>query len=386
MSGLEDRLRDAYRDEAGAVTPESILGLGAAIAAQSPPPARSGRAQKWSRWLAPLAAAAAVALIVVAAAVAIPHGTGRPQATPGAPPRFLIDDSTGVSPLAVRNATTGALVARVTVPPGYPEGNSRTYINAVATGNGRDYLVAEYANPCRSWIYRFSLDNAGQPSALTPFAALPTIATSVNSLTVSANGQMVAFTTAACLGAKARPNYLGVTNVRTGHTTRWTFPGHDAADSLSLTADGKQLCYTLDGDGSFSLIRVIPTSAPPGSATGPGRIVAPVEAGKFFSFAAISPDGGRVYFAVDAQRAVLQTKPVTEQVRVTDLATGRSRVVYAAAGLPGLITSDPGVRYLLLQSQGQPRQPPRLTRLDLATGKVTALPAGRFGLPAALYW
>lgn len=100
--------------------------------------------------------------------MAIRHGTGQPQATtPGAPPTYLIDDSTGVSPLPVRNATTGALVARVTVPPGYPGGNSRTYITGVATGNGRDYLVAEYANPCRSWIYRFSLDSAGRPSALT---------------------------------------------------------------------------------------------------------------------------------------------------------------------------------------------------------------------------
>jgi hypothetical protein len=36
--------------------------------------------------------------------------------------------------------------------------------------------------------------------------------------------------------------------------------------------------------------------------------------------------------------------------------------------------------YLLLQNQG------KLVRLDLATGKTTNLPAGRFGLPALLYW
>jgi hypothetical protein len=383
MSRLEDRLRDAYRDEAGAVTPESIFRLGAAIAAQSPRPARSRRARKWSRWLAPLAAAAAVALIVVVAAVAVPHGAGQPQATSGTPPKFLIDDSTGVSPLPVRNATTGALVARVTVPPGYPGGNSRTYINAVATWNGRDYLVAEYANPCRSWIYQFSLDSAGQPSALTPFAALPTIPTSVNSLTVSGNGKMVAFATAACMGAKAQPNYLGVTNLRTGHTTRWTFPDHDAAGSVSLTADGRQLCYSLEGEGSSSLIRVIPTSAPPGRATDFGRIVAPVQAGQFFSFAVISPDGGKVYFVTSTQPGLHQTKPMTGQIRVTNLATGRSRVVYAPAGTPGLVTSDPGVRYLIVQLQGQPS---KLVRLDLATGKTTDLPARRFSLPAVLYW
>lgn len=277
MSRLEDRLRDAYYDEAGAVTPESIVGLGAAIAAQSAGtrrPSRFRRAPRWGRWLTPLAAAAAVVLIVVVAAVAIPHGTGQPQATPGAPPTYLIDDASGVSPLPVRNAVTGALVARVTVPPGYPGGNSRTFITGVATGNGRDYLVAEYANPCRSWIYQFSLDHAGQPSALKPFAALPTARSELYGLTISGNGQLVGFTTTACMGAKPQPNYVGVTNIRTGRTTRWTAPAGNSVDAVSLTADGKQLCYSLQGEGPPSLVRVIPTNAAPGSAAGLGRTVA----------------------------------------------------------------------------------------------------------------
>jgi hypothetical protein len=384
VSRLEERLRDAYRDEAGAVTPESIFGLGEAIAAQSartPRSARSGRAPRWSRWLTPLAAAAAVALIVVVAAVAIPHGTGQPQATAGAPPKFLIDDATGVSPLAVRNATTGALVARVTVPPGYPGGNSRTYITGVATSNGRDYLVAEYANPCRSWIYQFSLNSAGQPSALTPFAALPTVPSELYGLTVSGNGQMVGFTATACMGAKAQPNYVGITNIRTGHTTRWTTPSGNSVDAVSLTADGKQLCYSLQGEGPPSLVRVIPASAAPGSAAGLGRTVARPQAGHWISFSAISADGSKVYFS-DVPEATL----INGQIRVTDLATGRSRVVYAPAGEPGLITSDPGVRHLLLQVGEEAPQPGRLVRLNLATGTTTDLPSRRFVLPAVLYW
>ena len=72
---------------------------------------------------------------------------------------------------------------------------------------------------------------------------------------------------------------------------------------------------------------------------------------------------------------------------MVDLATGRSRVVYAPAGQPGLITSDPGVRYLLLQIQGQAGRPARLARLDLATGKATYLPSGWLGQRGAvLYW
>ncbi len=392
MSRLEDRLRDAFRDEAGAVAPESIHGLGAAIAARSEWSARSGRpwrARRWGRWLAPLAAAAAVAVIVVVAAVVVPRDAGQSQ--PGATgaaaagaPEFLIDDSTGMSPLQVRNATTGALVAQVTVPQGYPGGDSRMYITSVATRNGRDYLVAEYANPCRSWIYQFRLDSAGQPSALTPFAALPTVRSELYSLTVSGNGQMVGFTTTTCMGAKAQPNYVGVTNVRTGHTTRWTVPSSNAVNDVSLTADGGQLCYSLQL--TPSVVRVIPTSAARGSAADRGRTVAQAQSGQWTSFAAISADGTKVYFATYAQLTMHQTGPVTGQVRVVDLATGRSRVVYAPAGQPGLITSDPGAGYLLLQIQGKAKQPVRLARLDLATGKVANLPSAWLGQGAVLYW
>ena len=389
MSRLEERLRAAYRDEAGSVSPESIRRLGEAIEARARRPARSGRTRRWGRWLAPLAAAAAVAVIVVVAAVAVPRdtgpsrsaATGTPTGTPTAAapagaPEFLIDNATGVSPLLVRNATTGALVARVMVPQGYPGGNSRTYITDVATGNGRDYLVAEVANPCRSWIYRFRLDRAGHPSAVTPFAALPTVRSELYDLTVSGDGQMVGFTTTACMGAKAQPNYLGVTNVGTGHTTRWTAPSRNSVNGVSLTADGSQLCYSLQGEGPPSLVRVIPTSAAPGDAAGLGRTVARAPSGRWISFAAISAGGAQVYFS-----SFTQNGPMTGQIRATDLATGRSRVVYAPAGQPGLITSDAGARYLLLQPGGQ-----KLLRLDLTTGKTTDLTYGRFVLPAVLYW
>lgn len=389
MSSLEDRLRDAYRDEAGAVTPESIVRLGEAITAQSPRAARPVRPRPWIRWLTPLAAAAAVAVIVIVAAVAVPRDSGRPQPTastgssPAGAPKFLINDTTGMSPLPVRNATTGALVAQVPLPQEYPGGNSRTYVGAVATGNGRNYLVAVYANPCRSWIYQFTLDSQGHPSALTPFAALPTVKSELYDLTISSNGQMVGFTTTACQGAKAQPNYVGVTNVRTGRTTRWTVPSRNSVDAISLTADGKQLCYSLQLPAS--MVRVIPTSAAAGSAADIGRTVARAPSGRWISFAAISADGSKVYFSSFTEATLGQSAPMTGQIRVADLATGRSRVVYAPAGQPGLIASSPGARYLLLQTQTQ-GQPAKLVRLDPATGKATNLPAARFGQLGLLYW
>jgi len=396
VAGGRDRLRDAYRSEAGTVTPESISGLGQAIAARPEWSARSGRSwrgrrrDRWGRWLAPLAAAVAVGVIVVVAAVAVPRDGAQfqPKAT-GAPtagaPKFLIDASTGMSPLHVRNANTGALVAQVTVPKEYPDRGSRTYITSVATANERDYLVAEYAFPCRSWIYQFRLDRAGQPSALTPLAALPTVGSELYSLTVSGNGQMVGFATTACTGARAQPNYVGVTNVRTGHTARWTVPSRNSVDHVSLTADGSQLCYSLQL--TPSVVRVIPTSAAPGSASDLGRTVAQAQAGQWISFAAISADGSKVYFSVYGEQAIGHTRPWAGQVRVMNLATGRSRLVYAPAGQPGLITSDSRVRFLLLQIHGQAGRPARLARLDLATGKATYLPSGWLGLlGAVLYW
>ena len=109
--------------------------------------------------------------------------------------------------------------------------------------------------------------------------------------------------------------------------------------------------------------------------------MARAQAGHWISFSAISADGSKVYFS-----DIPEPSLINGQIRVTDLATGRSRVVYAPAGAPGLIASDPGVRHLLLQVGEQPPQPGRLVRLDLATGKTTDLPSRRFDLPAVLYW
>jgi hypothetical protein len=404
MSRLEDRLRGAYRHEAGLVTSASIRDLEAAITAQaerSAGPGRPGRPQRtrrprrWGRWLAPLAAAAAVAVIVVVA-VAVRHHTSPgpaqapkpsgPAARP-ATPKFLIDDPTGESPLLVRNATTGAVVARVTVPPGYPGRGTRTYITAVATQNGRNYLVAEYANPCRSWIYQFQLSGAGQPSRLTPFAALPTVPSSLDDLAVSGNGEMVGFTTAACMGAKAQPDYLGVINTRTGRTTRWTAPS--GVNDVSLTQDGQQLSYSVQGapyPQNSSVVRVIPTSSGPGPADSVGQTVARAPSGQYVSYSVISPDNRTVYYVTFQQQGQKKAFTPVGQVRVLDLATGRSHVIYAAAVLPGEITSDPAVRYLQMQIQGQANQAPQLPRLDLATGKVTYLPNAHVELSPWLFW
>ena len=159
--------------------------------------------------------------------------------------------------------------------------------------------------------------------------------------------------------------------------------------SVSLTADGGELCYA--SQQSPSVVRVIPTSAAPGSAADRGRTV--VRAAQFGGseavlFAAITPDGKAVYFTT--YRLVGR---VTGQVRELDLATGRSRIVYAPAGLPGAVTADPAVQHLLLQIEGTGKAsstppPPELASLNLATGKVSYLPNGWLGriLETVISW
>jgi hypothetical protein len=399
MSGLENRLRDAYQEAAKTVPPGSIRDLGEPAARKQPRPGRAVKASRWGRVLAPLAAAAAVVAIVVLTAVALlpsPNqrpGPPRPGSVSTAEPKFLVTIAGGNSPaLQVRNVATGTLVAQFSLPDPDPARDPVT----VATADGRHYLVAlYYESSCRSWLYQFQLNDRGQPSAVTTFAALPTVSAELSNLTISANGQMIGYSTLArCTGASQQPPYLAVTNVRTGQTTRWTAPGNDANGaivSVSLTADGGELCYA--SQQSPSEVRVIPTSAAPGRAADRGRTVARAAqfgGSEWVLFAAITPDGKAVYFTTYPERFAGEW---AGQVRELDLATGRSRIVYAPAGLPGAVTADSLVRHLLLQivvkvkpSLSPP--PPKLASLDLATGKITYLPNGWLGrtLESVIRW
>ena len=390
MSRLEERLRDAYLGAAGTVRPEAVRDLGEPAPPRPGTPARPAR---WRRALAPLTAAAAVTVIAVLAAVLLkPSSPDQPGPAPAVAPKFLIANQ-GRSPLEVRNAATGARVATVTLPtePGSqaPTANAaadgRTYVGSVATADGYHYVVSLYRlNHCRSWLYQFQLDARGQPSPVRPLAAMPTVGAELLGLAVSGDGRMIAYTMSACNGSAPQPFYVAVTDIRTGQTKKWTTP---AAGSLSLTANGGMLYYTMNVQPGASVVRAMPTSAPPGPAAARSRtavrmsVFGPADQ---VGFAAISPDGGTLYFTTFAQKSF---GPGPGQVRTLNLATGRSRLVYAPAGQAGLVTADPAVRNFLLQIQQRAPAPLRLARLDLATGRVTDLPSGWLGpIGAVLTW
>ena len=172
---------------------------------------------------------------------------------------------------------------------------------------------------------------------------------------------------------------MAVTDIGTGQTKKWTTP---AAGSLSLTADGGMLYYTMNVQPGASVVRAMPTSAPPGPAAGRSRTVVQLSGpADQVGFAAISPGGGTLYFTTFTEGSF---GPGPGQLRALNLATGRSRLVYAPAGQAGLVTADPAVRNFLLQIQQRGPTPLRLARLDLATGRVTDLPSGWLVPPGAV--
>lgn len=290
--------------------------------------------------------------------------------------------SQGEFPLQVRDAATGALVARVPLPADNPTPRGRqTYVNSVATGDGVSFLVSFYRNPCRSWVYQFRLNAQGQPSALTPFTAIASTRSDLYGLAVSRSGQVVGYSTGACLGQRPpAPHVLAVANLGTGKTTRWTMTDSNGANIVSMTPDGRLLCY-LDASGAG----VIPTSAAAGPVAERGHTV--VQAHRFgptdgITFAAFSPDEKSLYFSTYTQ---LATGPGPGQIRVEDIATGRTRVVHSPIGLIGLVTADPSARYMLLEIPTG-NQSAKLGQLDLLTGGFKYLPSGWMGQFASVNW
>jgi len=355
MSAIEDRLRDAIRNAAETVSPRDAETVERAIR-QRLGPAKQVRRRPW-RVVAPIAAAAVVAGIALLAAVLgspRPHPVGLGSASI-ADPKFMIVINSLAS-LQVRDAVTGAVVSRIPVPqvahsqrPGTPL-RHRIYISQVATNNGRTYLIAlGRAIPCRSWLYKFTLNSKGHASALTPFTAMPTLAgAGLSSTDISGDGRYLAFATFSsgpnC--PEGERSHIGVTNVLTGRTRQWSIPRTDAIDNVSLDANGGLLLYSLQFKPSQ--VRVIPTSAPPGPAANRGRTV--IRAAQFgrsawISFAAISPDARAVYFSVYPPGG-----GGPGQIRVTGLTARHSRKVAGNAEYPGLITADPRVLRIPIES------------------------------------
>jgi hypothetical protein len=426
---LEDRLRAAYAEAAATVAPATVRDLDERTVPGSPRPRRAPR--RLTRTLIPVTAALAVAAVATLAVIVPKVLSGPPAAAP-AGPRFVVTGfRLSSSALEVHNLATGALTGRIGLParPGGPSSGSagagRADVSAMATGNGRTFIVALYQSAqCRSWLYQFRLDSQGRPSALTPFPALPSIRYVVTGLAVSENGGKIAFMTTGCgtsLGGIPLPQAtLGVASTGTGQTRQWAVAGsmlYDAISDLSLTANGGLLAFSdihrvrrgAELHDPTSYIRVMPTDAAPGNVADRSRIalrpgvVRPSLAGETL-FAVISADGTTVYLTTETG---FGADTVPGDVRAGDVRTGRLRYLRHGGTI---LAASPSVRYLLLEfysvpsppspacTSHCPRRPKRpanrfanlplgqLGRLDLTTGKITYLPWGWLAGSSFFVW
>jgi len=357
VNSMEDRLREAYREAAETIQPHTIRGVNEQTIQIS---ASGGRRKPGlpQRVLIPLAAAASVAIAAVLAAVIVPQAlsSGRSgksnhpvTSTARLMPTYVVSLSitASSSSLTVHRSATGAVVAHVKAP---QPGMSFAYL---ATGDGRTYVAVLWRPAvCRSWLYRFTLNRAGQPGALTPYA-VPSIGELIGPIAISEDNGTLAYLGENCSDPTgAAPSDLAALTVGTMRTRQWTIPKQADVSSLSLTANGGLLAFNIDATKLFhSAALVLPTNAPPGTVTERSRVV--VRAAQFgptenIGSDVITPDGSALYFTTYPT-----SLPSAEiwQLGVASLATGKSRIVQRVAGLPYPIAANPAVSELLILIQ-----------------------------------
>ena len=378
MNDIEIRLRDAYRGATDTVRPEAIRRLGEHTTVFSPS-ARWWTRGALHRWMLPLSAAAAVLVIGVVAAVVVPDALrgARDQASKATAPlagnpatHFLVGlaDSTA-NYLSVRSAITGAAVATIAPPAG-------KFFGPAATGDGVTYVVAvTKAGNCGTWLYRFRISRTGQPSRLTPYWNRY-VWQSIEDLAMSRNGRILAFSSLTCgrgpggvhlVAGRAELGLLTAKVIsKTSYTTTgtyWRVPSHGVVNSLSLTADGRQLEFSTDPTTrSPSDIYVVATKEAQSGTGQRGRVL--LSAARFGSHTAISdaamtPGGRTIYFTTYKTGRAFNARWA---LRAVDVASGRSRFITERPGYGVHIVASPSARELIAFVQAEPAPPPSPVR------------------------
>lgn len=360
---------------------------------------------------AAVAAALAVAVCVPAAATA----AGRPAArttgangrtwavtsSPAALPPYFADIQLfsgpppcgGFGPLEVRDSSTAGLVAQ--------DQHACGATALAAYGGGRSLVIAlASSSGCSTQLYRLAVSAAGAPGPLSPLGkALPG---GVASVAVSQNGQVIGYAMYGC--AKGQPGYLGVMNVGTGYSRRWTYvnvagesPGNVALEGgLSMPADGGSLAFTAfnttsSGRITGQAVRVLPVTAAPGEVAARSRVVvsgpAP-SAGLYLAGVNLSPDGASLYLCTVAVGKTTRTTKVTgyatatghpQAALVTLQESGSTSQNLQNLELGCPLALDSSGSYLLVpywisypaSTTGHPVM--RLARIDVAAKAVTRL-------------
>jgi hypothetical protein len=395
---IEELLCAAYREAADTVHGEAVRALVA------PPLTRRMRRMRRRGRLtsfAPLAAAVAV-VIVVAAALAVPRllpsgGVPRTQVTaPSGTPPFLVQlpyTGSGSAPLVVQAAGTRHVTGTVPAPP------HTTWRAVAATGSDRTFVVAATdLTSCRTRIYSLTVTAAGAPARLAPFgSAIAGGLTSDDSLTASANGQVVAYGLTNCLPRVSTGvifDSIGLMHAD-GTATSWDLPSSSSIGSLSLSGNGEMILFEYidllpagsapGSSAQTSAVRLLAAGSPgspSGNAVTSSRLIVTGQGATSPASAAISSDGTTLYITLR-----LGTGP----------RTAITLVEYGIDGTPGrTLHTWSGVtgEYPAAMTQGGDKllvwgiYQPGTFEVDLATRKTTPFwmytPDGEF--PESVAW
>ncbi|MFI0445801.1 hypothetical protein [Actinomadura sp. 6N118] len=341
MTKTEEQLRDALHGIAAVTrTPEIQV-------AES----RSPRAVSW---LIPAAVAVGVLLVmaigvVSASFVSSPERAAAPPSTPG---RFFVAgaaygqgaDGNGVT---VRDAATGAITATVPPPKGVVE-----WIAITATNDETlFYLAGAKPGPDGGRLYRLSLTSAGRLRGLDPVKGGKNDGL-IRYIAASPDGRRIAYPVDAPLKSRApidpKTPVLPV-------DPRKNAPGHKWGSPLPLKRSGRT--WGLQGPVEIVVVDVV---------TGRREVFKSKETGLPESLS-WSADGRRLAYSIGGSRGM-------DGVWVLDTGTGgdllkASRRVPVRGELTSPVLSSDGRKLYVIAAQGKDPSWTRVIEVDVATGR-----------------
>jgi hypothetical protein len=347
------------------------------------------------RWMAVVSAAAAAAVaILILTALPGHHDRAPASSSPASRvlgpfttsgyPRFALDlDSSGRAPgLSVLSAASGHLIAELAPRNGF------FYRATAATADARTFVVAAEAldGACETWLYRLRLTAQGHEAALTPLK-VPRIAGQIlpaSGLSVSADGQLVAYSATPCSGPAGNGNkqhgVIGTINLDTGQTRTWGLSAASAW-SLSLSPDGRLLTYVSSvvygGDGT---VRSLAVSTPPGPVTERTHVILRDNPG-------MAANGSIAVNYHDAIILACSEQSHIATLAAYDVASGRRLgVIYAWRNVvvaPCEISLTSSGRFVLVYNLNLRGV---ATRIDLKSGITTSLALRSAGQPLGVAW
>jgi len=271
MTAIEDRLRAAATAAADTVAPGSAppLRLPREPGRRRGPGRRGGR-EKWTRRIAPLAAAAAVIAVVAASLAVASRAPGpRPRAhaaqafaLAALPPYYVMltgrnPDPTVLQPLhaVIRATATGALLSAIGPPSPYT-----TFISVAGANDGRTFVLAaeklvvdhvdggvsQQGAPVKFFLLRIAATGRATLTAL-PIPAEPASA-GLAGLALSPDGRKLAVAVDGGQGPR-----IQVFSTATGSEHDWTWPGGGQITNnaggrgqvLSWAADDRTVAFQL---------------------------------------------------------------------------------------------------------------------------------------------